>query len=89
MPLAVQETRQDSERHLLGRVLFLLDLREQKPLRALELLGPERRAQDHVGVDAERRVEVVLERGQAHDREVEVRAGSELRAEARDPVVDL
>ena len=61
----------------------------QKPLRALELLGSERRIQDHVGVDAERRVEVVLERRQAHDREVEVRAGSELRAEARDAVVDL
>ena len=44
----------------------------------------ERGVQDHVGVDGERGVEVLLERVQAHDRVVEVRARVQIGAEARD-----
>ena len=49
----------------------------------------ERRIQDHVGVHRERRVELLLERRQAHDGVVEVRAGREICAEARERVADL
>ena len=38
--------------------------------------------QDHVGVDGERLVEIFLERGQADDREVEIRARRQVGAEA-------
>jgi len=63
--------------------------RELQTLQPVELGLRERRIQDHVGVDRERGVEILLQRVQAHDREVEIRAAVQVRAEARERIVDL
>ena len=85
----VEQLREDAQRHL-HRLHFLpLDARQALALLAVEVGLRERRIEDHVGEDIERRVEVFLERRQLHAGDVELRARTEVRAQLRQRVADL
>jgi len=59
---AVEQLREDAQCHLHRLHFLALDAREALPLLPLEIGLRERRGEDHVGEDVERRIEIVFER---------------------------
>ena len=89
MPGPVQQSGEYAQRHRHRLDFFALDAREPLPLLALEIGLRERRMENDLGEDVERRIEIVFQRGQADAGDVELRAGEELRAQLRQGVADL
>ena len=86
---AIEQLRKDAQGHLHGLHFLTLNARDALPLLALEIGLRERRIEDHVGEDVERRIERLLEGRQGHAGDVELRAGGEHGAQLRQRVADL
>ena len=86
---AVEQQRQHAQAHRERLHLLLLDVRQRDLLHAIEIALRERRVEDDVGEERQRRIELVLERRHRHAHLIEPAARREVRAERRELVGDL
>ena len=89
VPRSVDEPGEHPHDHRHGGILLLGDAGELDLLQAAEVRLGEGGVENDVGVDVERRVELVLEGVEPDERDVEVRSGLELGAERIQLLADL